>query len=47
VKYLDGQQRKEKNGEFLRNAYGQPEGPNRTPYPVDYQKSIYEHIAHE
>jgi len=47
VKYLDGQQRKEKNGEFLRNAYGQPEGPNRVPYPVDFQKSIYEHVAHE
>jgi dipeptidase len=47
VKYLDGQQRKEKNGEFLRNAYGQPEGPNRVPYPVDFQKSIHEHVAHE
>ena len=47
VKYLDGQQRKEKDGEFLRNAYGQPEGPNRIPYPVEFQKSIQEHITHE
>ena len=47
VKYLDGQERKEKDGEFLRNAYGEPEGPNRVPYPVDFQKSIHEHIAHE
>ena len=47
VKYLDGQERKEKDGEFLRNAYGEPEGPNRVPYPVDFQKSIHEHVAHE
>ena len=47
VKYLDGQERKEKDGEFLRNAYGEPEGPNRVPYPTDFQKSIHEHVAHE
>ena len=47
VKYLDGQERKEKDGQFLRNAYGEPEGPNRVPYPVEFQKSIREHIAHE
>ena len=47
VKYLDGQERKEKDGEFLRNAYGEPEGPNRVPYPADFQRSIHEHIAHE
>ena len=47
VKYLDGQQRREKDGEFLRNAYGQPESPNRVPYPVDFQKSIYKNVAHE
>ena len=47
VKYLDGQQRKEKDGQFLRNPYGLPEGPNRVPYPVEFQKSIREHIAHE
>ena len=47
VKYLDGQERKEKDGQFLRNAYGESEGPNRVPYPVEFQKSIREHIAHE
>ena len=47
VKYLDGQQRKEKDGEFLRNAYGLPEGPNRTPYPTSFLESVHEHIAHE
>ena len=47
VKYLDGQERKEQDGQFLRNAYGEPEGPNRVPYPADFQRSIHEHIAHE
>ena len=47
VKYLDGQQRKEENGKFLRNAYGQPEGPNRVPYPTEFLEGIQEHIAHE
>ena len=47
VKYLDGQERKEKDGQFLRNAYGEPEGPNRTPYPTSFLESVHEHIAHE
>ena len=47
VKYLDGQERKEKDGQFLRNAYGEPEGPNRVPYPASFLESIHEHIAHE
>ena len=47
VKYLDGQERKEKDGEFLRNAYGEPEGPNRVPYPNSFLESVHEHIAHE
>ena len=47
VKYLDGQERKEKDGEFLRNAYGEPEGPNRKPYPTSFLESVHEHIAHE
>ena len=47
VKYLDGQERKEKDGEFLRNAYGEPEGPNRVPYPTSFLDSVHEHIAHE
>ena len=47
TKYLDGQERKEKNGKFLRNEYGLPEGPNRVPYPAEFQESFLEHIAHE
>ena len=47
VKYLDGQERKEKDGEFLRNAYGEPEGPNRKPYSSSFLESVHEHIAHE
>ena len=47
VKFLDGQQRKEENGQFLRNAYGSPEMPNRTPYPTSFLEDIHEHIAHE
>ena len=47
VKFLDGQQRKEENGQFLRNAYGNPEMPNRTPYPTSFLEDIHEHIAHE
>ena len=47
VKYLDGQERKEKDGQFLRNAYGEPEGPNRKPYPTEFLENVHEHIAHE
>ena len=47
VKYLDGQERKEKDGQFLRNPYGEPEGPNRTPYPSSFLENIHEHISHE
>ena len=47
VKYLDGQERKEKDGQFLRNAYGEPEGPNRTPYPTDFLQKIAPVVAHE
>ena len=47
VKYLDGQERKEKDGQFLRNAYGEPEGPNRVPYPTSFLESVHEHVAYE
>ena len=47
VKYLDGQERKEKDGEFLRNPYGEPEGPNRTPYPAEFLQKIAPVVAHE
>ena len=47
VKYLDGQERKEKDGQFLRNAYGESEGPNRTPYPTEFLQKIAPVVAHE
>ena len=47
VKFLDGQQRKEENGQFLRNAYGSPEMPNRTPYPTEFLQEIAPVVAHE
>ena len=47
VKYLDGQERKEQDGQFLRNPYGEPEGPNRKPYPAEFLENVHEHIAHE
>ena len=47
IKYLDGQERKEKNGEFLRNEYGEPESPNRIPYPTSFLEYVAEEINHE
>ena len=47
TKYLDGQERKEKNGKFLRNEYGLPEGPNRVPYPTEFLQEIAPVVAHE
>ena len=47
TKYLDGQQRKEKNGKFLRNEYGLPESPNRVPYPAEFLQEIAPVVAHE
>ena len=47
TKYLDGQERKEKDGQFLRNPYGEPEGPNRVPYPTEFLQKIAPVVAHE
>jgi dipeptidase len=47
VKYLDGQQRKEENGEFLRNEYGEPASPNRPSYPAEFLQTVKSHISHE
>lgn len=47
VKYLDGQIRKEENGEFKRNSYGEPTGPNRPAYPENYLRVIAPETAHE
>lgn len=47
VKYLDGQERKMENGQFLRNAYGEPTGPSRPAYPTEYLETIKNETAHE
>lgn len=47
VKYIDGQQKKEQNGQFIRNAYGNPVGPNRIPYPEEFLRTIAPEVVHE
>lgn len=47
VKYLDGQERKEENGVFKRNDYGEPVGPNRPAFPDEFLEKIKDEIAHE
>lgn len=47
VKYTDGQQKKEKDGKFVRNPYGQPVGPMRPAFPEPFLRSIQSEIWHE
>ncbi|MCE5205868.1 MAG: C69 family dipeptidase [Porphyromonadaceae bacterium] len=42
VKYMDGVIKKEENGKFKRNPYGQPEFPSRPGYSNEYYKKIVE-----
>ncbi len=47
VKYIDGQERKEQDGRFVRNAWGEPVGPNRLAFPEPYLRTIQNEITHE
>ena len=47
TKFLDGQERKEENGEFKRNPYGNSCGPNRLPLPEPFLKMVAPEIMHE
>lgn len=47
VKYLDGQERKEKDGQFERNPWGEPKGPNRLAFPEQYLQTIKHEIVNE
>lgn len=47
VKYLDGQQRKEENGQFKRNEWGEPVMPMRPSFPEEFLRQIAPEIAHE
>ena len=42
VKYVDGVVKKEENGAFKRNAYGQPASPDRPGYPNEHYRKIIE-----
>jgi len=47
TKFIDGQERKEENGDFKRNPYGQSCGPNRLPLPEPFLKMVAPEITHE
>ncbi len=47
VKYLDGQEKKVKDGRFETDQYGGPAYPNRPAYPEEYLRTIAPHTAHE
>lgn len=47
TKHLDGQERKEENGQFKRNPYGEPAGPDRPAYPESYLRTFSNEIIHE
>lgn len=47
TKFIDGQERKEENGQFKRNAYGNSCGPNRLAFPESFLRTIAPEITHE
>ncbi len=47
TKFLDGQERKEENGQFLRNPYGNSCSPNRLALPEPYLRLISPEVEHE
>lgn len=47
TKYIDGQERKFENGQFLRNQYGQPTMPNRPAFPEQFLRTIAPETLHE
>ena len=47
TKFIDGQERKEENGDFKRNRYGQSTGPNRLPLPEPFLRLVAPEITHE
>ncbi|MFZ4465104.1 MAG: C69 family dipeptidase, partial [Bacteroidales bacterium] len=42
VKYMDGNVKQEKEGQFIRNPYGYPVSPKQPGYPESYKKQIVE-----
>ncbi|MBQ7631637.1 MAG: C69 family dipeptidase [Paludibacteraceae bacterium] len=47
TKFLDGQERKEENGQFKRNPYGHSCGPNRLPMPEKFLRLVADEVIHE
>ena len=47
TKFLDGQERKEENGDFKRNKYCHSVGPNRLPLPENFLRMVAPEITHE
>lgn len=47
TKFLDGQERKEENGQFKRNPYGQSCSPNRLPLPEPFLRMVSKDVVHE
>lgn len=47
TKFIDGQERKEENGQFTRNPYGNSCGPNRLPLPEKFLRMVAPEITHE
>ena len=47
TKFLDGQERKEENGQFLRNPYGGSCSPNRLPLPEPFLRIVAPQVTHE
>lgn len=47
TKFIDGQERKEENGQFKRNRFGGSTGPNRLPLPENELRRIAPEITHE
>ena len=47
TKFIDGQERKEENGQFKRNPYGNSCGPNRLAMPENWLRKVSQEINHE
>ena len=47
TKFIDGQERKEENGQFMRNKYGNSCGPNRLALPEEFLRKVAPEITHE
>jgi dipeptidase len=47
TKFIDGQERKEEDGRFKRNDYGEPASPDRPAYPDAYLRTITNQTIHE